>query len=80
VVIYFQPLGDRDNDLRRLRQLHSAVETHPGKDPFEILFESQGQRQKLIGETLSVGYSPELQREIEAILGSGALQLTEQPA
>ncbi len=80
LVIRFRSTVDREEDLRRLRELYATVALHPGQQSFEIVFDMGEKKQRLVGDGLSVGYTPELEREIEAILGSGALQLSELPA
>jgi DNA polymerase-3 subunit alpha len=77
LVILFRPAGDADEDRRRLRDLRAAVSSRPGSDTFEIVFDDGGHRRRLVGDGFSVGYTPDLEREIEAILGRGALELAE---
>ena len=42
-----------------------------------MLFRSDGGRRQLVGEHLRVDFGPQLQQEVEAILGSGCVQLTD---
>ena len=74
VLLVFRESGDRDSDVDRLRRLHTTLASHPGDNPYAVLFDLPGQRRQLTGEQLRADFSDQTRREIEAILGPGAIQ------
>jgi DNA polymerase-3 subunit alpha len=75
IAIVFRESEDRSADMDRLHRLHGALARSSGADPYVIVFERAGERRQLVGEHLRTAYCPQLHQEVEAILGSGSLEL-----
>jgi DNA polymerase III subunit alpha len=71
ITFVFHESGDPAGDQDRLRQLHAALTRWRGDDPFMIAFSGARGRRQLVGEELRISYCPQLQTEVEAILGQG---------
>jgi hypothetical protein len=73
VAFSFRETTDRASDLERLRRLYAAIQRRTGDDRYVIRFVGDGETKQLVGDTLRVHYSKELEREVEEILGAGAI-------
>ncbi|MPZ15145.1 MAG: DNA polymerase III subunit alpha [Chloroflexi bacterium] len=77
VTIVFRETGDRPTDRRRLEHLHATLVRCPGRDRYAIWFEGGTRSAKLVGDELQIHFSEQLERELEAILGGGSVQVEE---
>jgi len=77
VTFVFVESGDPANDLDRLRRLHAALSHWRGDDPFMISFDGERGRRQLVGDELRISFCPQLQTEVEAILGQGCVRLAQ---
>jgi len=76
VTFVFQESEDQAGDLDRLRRLHAALSRWQGEDPFMITFDGARGRRQLVGDELRISFCPQLQSEVEEILGQGCVRLT----
>jgi DNA polymerase-3 subunit alpha len=73
VALVIRESGDTERDSSVLRQLHAVVSRSAGTDPYEIVFDGPAGRRRLVGDAMTVGWTPDLEREVAAILGADAI-------
>ncbi|HAV10619.1 MAG TPA: DNA polymerase III subunit alpha [Dehalococcoidia bacterium] len=64
---------NQENDIAQLGKVIATLKRYPGGDNVEFVIVSNGKSFCL--ESPSVGYSPQLVRELESIIGSGGVQV-----
>jgi DNA polymerase-3 subunit alpha len=75
ILFLFRETGDRSRDFDRLRRLHTTLSRCDGDDTYAIAFLGTAGRRRLVSESFRVSYSPDLEREVEAILGTGCVRV-----
>jgi DNA polymerase-3 subunit alpha len=68
--------GQQSQDVRKLREVHSLLAAHSGQDRFVIrLTGGTGKPVELVFPNDTTRYSPDLARELAAIVGAGAVRV-----
>lgn len=76
VLVRVTRSGEQTQDVQRMRTVHGTLVKHSGRDHFIIhLIGADGKAVELAFPNETTGYSPELERELAAMLGSGAVHL-----
>ena len=71
--------GEQTRDVQTLRRVHSLLVGHPGLDRFVIhLVDGAGKSVELEFPNDTTHYSPELARELAAVVGAEAVQVVEE--
>jgi len=74
VTFVFRESGDQASDRDRLMRLHQALSRWQGADPYMITLDGARGRRQIVGDELRISFCPQLQSEVEAILGEGCVR------
>src|SRR5439155_24233038 len=74
VTFVFRESGDQASDRDRLTRLHQALSRWQGADSYIITLDGARGRRQIVGDELLISFCPELQSEVEAILGQGCVR------
>ncbi|MBI2320987.1 MAG: DNA polymerase III subunit alpha, partial [Chloroflexi bacterium] len=66
--------ADEAADIERVRQLAALLHRHPGDDPVELCLAPNGNELVELELDVRVRYGPQLERELAALLGAGAVE------
>jgi DNA polymerase-3 subunit alpha len=71
VTVILRPGGDKTRDVRRLKRIHGALLTYPGKDRFSFLVFEGGRRFLMEFPNETTGVCTDLLRKLIELAGEG---------
>ena len=75
LTLELRSTGDKERDARRLRRVHGLLTSFPGKDRFAFHVFEAGRHYYLEFPNATTGYSPELHRQLQDLLGESSVQV-----
>jgi DNA polymerase-3 subunit alpha len=75
VVIAMRSTGDKHRDALRMRRVHGLLSSYPGKDHFAFIVHEASRHYRLEFPSSTTGYCPELQTQLEHLVGDACVQL-----
>lgn len=77
ILVFLPSTSDLEDDIQRMQRLHALFKAHRGNDRLTLLVRDGSVVTRL--EPLErIAYSEELRREVERLLGEGAIQVREE--
>ena len=75
ITVLLEASGDHAKDRRKLTRIHNALGSYPGKDSFVIVIQRAGKTMPLAFPEQTTHICPELQRDLEEIVGNAAIAI-----
>ena len=75
IVLFLRETGDRARDTRRLRILYGLLTSYPGADRFAFHISEAQRTYRLEFPANTTSWSPELERQVHQIVGSGCIEV-----
>ena len=79
VTMVLQSTGDGKRDARRMRRVYGLLTSYPGTDRFAFHVYESARRYHLEFPNSTTGYCPELQTQLERLLGEGRVRAERLP-
>jgi hypothetical protein len=79
ITLVLQSTGDGKRDARRMRRVYGILTSYPGTDRFAFHVYESSRRFHLEFPNSTTGYTPELQAQLERLLGEGKVRVERLP-